>query len=266
MDGISFCRGKWFASKGQKMRLIVVFFMLGVLMGCSSSERKMGVPSSGAGKVACNAVQVPAGKFFLIRIRGQHAAVKLTNATNKGDGGYEYVWYWQMDGSGVFTNDNAKGGKGEVFENYRHVKNQDGVGSLVNDGGVLYMECNGVRVEWSKSNWIYFDSPNGKVEIALTDESRIENINFLGKKLVWLRESNKESFPGISGRSQIYAERTLSNMRVEISTSVKKIGDGDTVPVRITVWNGNDYDVNWKWFNRYFGGGGFHYQIGRVDN
>jgi len=169
------------------MRLIIAIIVISNLIGCWT--QRTDAPTSGSSIETDTAVQVPVGKFFLIRSGKLRAAVKLTNKINKGDGGYEYVWYWQSDGSGIFTNSNAKSGKGEVFEKYyQRSKNKDGGGLVVNDGGVLYIYCNNITVKWSMSNWVYFHSPNGSVEIAVTNHSNIENINYLNNKLVWHRQ------------------------------------------------------------------------------
>lgn len=129
-----------------------------------------------------NAIQVQRGDFFLIKKGNDYAAVKLTQKISKGDGGYKYVWYWQNDGSGSFVNKNATKGKGEIFEKYLRTQKSSAV---KDNGGILYIKCKNIKVQWSLSRWIYFHSRNGNVEIALVNEKKIEDIDYLDKNIKW---------------------------------------------------------------------------------
>lgn len=142
-------------------------------------------------KVGDNAVQVPVGKFFLVRMGTKHAAIKLTKPITKGDGGFEYVWYLREGGSGGFSNEKAAKGKGEVFEKYLRTPKGDGSFEVRDDGGRLEIECKSLSVVWSMSNWIYFASPRGEVEIAVTNTSDIKAVDCSDKKLVWHSRKTK---------------------------------------------------------------------------
>lgn len=145
-------------------------------------------PSSGPANTAVQpiglpsaSVQVPLGKFFLIRHGDQYGAVKLTKPTETGDGGVAYTWYYREGGTGSFTDEMAASGEGEVFEKYRRV-----AGSIVeDDGGVLYIECGKLRVEWSLDNWIYLDTHGDPMEIALTYTGNIADIDYLHPAIRW---------------------------------------------------------------------------------
>jgi len=165
------------------MKQVLVLVAILALAGCPSQEfSTVSIERSGGDS---GAVQVPLGKYFLIRLGDQHAAVKMTNTTTKGDGGVEYTWHYLSGGSGSFTHESATSGQGEVFEKYRRVEESDDVSHVEDDGGELYIICDKLKVQWSMSNWIYFDSPQGGVEIALTDDIFIDDINYLDPALHW---------------------------------------------------------------------------------
>lgn len=161
------------------MSAIAVVLVL-ASVSCGAAE-----PASTGCEVTENAVQVPVGKFFLLRQGDTYAAVKLTEPIRKGDGGYKYVWYSQRDGSGIFTNAAAKKGKGEVFEKYRVVKRMKGGRQVKDAGGVLHIVSGPLKVEWSQGNWVYFASPTGDVEIAVSHANDIAQVNYRGNELVW---------------------------------------------------------------------------------
>lgn len=138
------------------------------------------------------AVEVPLGKYFLVRrlnpatlLGYSWCAVKLTEETDREEGGCRYVWYSLSKRTGKFDLALGRNGKGEVFEKYRRTSTPDGGQTLVNDGGQLYIECAVGRVEWSQSRWIYFDSIDGPVEIAITDEDSIEKVSLRDPSLEW---------------------------------------------------------------------------------
>ena len=164
------------------MRMLAFAAIL-ALAGCPSQEPSTVELHGFVGD--SGAVQASLGKFFLIRLGDQHAAVKLTKTTTKGDGGAKYTWYYQSGGSGSFTDESATRGQGEVFERYRRVKKTEDGWHVENNGGVLLIVCDKLRVQWSQSNWIYFDTPQGVVEIALTGKANIDDINYLDPALTW---------------------------------------------------------------------------------
>lgn len=142
------------------------------------------------------AVQVPSNKFFLVRARQGYAAVMLTEDCLQGDGGDKYLWYFQSDGSGVFTNKRASSGTGEVFENYLKVRSKGGGWDLTDEGGVMHIICGPIKVEWSLGRWVYAESCYGAVEIALTDKSYINEVNYCDKSLIWQKGKQKgENIP-----------------------------------------------------------------------
>ncbi len=135
-----------------------------------------------------NAIEVPQGRFFIIKKGDNYAAVKLTERIVKGDGGYNYEWYWQNDKSGDFTNKNVIKGKGEVFEKYVRTRGENNSSTVRDAGGIYYIKCKNIKVQWSSSRWIYLNSPTADIEIALTDKTKIEDIDYLNKDLKWNRK------------------------------------------------------------------------------
>ena len=168
------------------MKTIIAYLAFFAIAGCSPE----GYPPSNlqTTDVTENAVKMPLGKFLLIRLSDQHGAIKFTKTIAKGDNGVEYTWYYQSDRSGSFVNNTAKHGQGEVFEKYKRVKKTDDGWEVENDGGVLHITCDKLTVEWSSGNWIYFDSPSGLMEIAITTNTSIEDINYLDEAIIWHKE------------------------------------------------------------------------------
>ena len=165
------------------MNRLYVFAAILALAGCRPQE--LSTNENEYFGTDLGAIEVPLGKFFLIRRGEEHAAVKLTATTWKGDGGVEYTWYYQSGGSGSFTDESATSGEGEAFEKYRRVKESADSTHLEDDGGVLHIVCDKLKVQWSQCTWIYFDTPRGPAEIALTDKTDIENINYMDAALIW---------------------------------------------------------------------------------
>lgn len=182
------------------MESIIILISIVALWGCSLMDTT-DKPSSNAiplqsykysndaislqsSKRSNNAIEAQRGKFFLIKKGTDYAAVKLTEQIAKGDGGYNYVWYWQNDGSGSFINKNAIKGKGEVFEKYSRTQ-KNGSTVVENIGGILHIKCENIKVQWSLDRWVYLYSPTGNVEIALVDKKEIEDIDYLDKDIEW---------------------------------------------------------------------------------
>jgi len=146
-------------------------------------------PTSTTNKFSSTAMQVKQGNFFLVKKGNDYAAVKLTRKISKGDGGYKYVWYWQNDGSGSFTNKNAIKGEGEVFEKYLRTRKSATSCTVKDNGGILYIKCKNIKIQWSLNRWIYLSSRES-LEIALINKKKIEDIDYLDKNIKW--KTNKK--------------------------------------------------------------------------
>lgn len=172
------CRNGTFALELLTLLLLCLVFML--FVGCS---RCVGT---------YEAVQVPIGEFFLVRRGNACAAVKLLPPGGKQASGRHYVWFYQEDGSGIFTNAAARSGKGYVSENYETITDpgEPHRELLVLDGAAPNIQCGGIRLEWSSGDWVYFRDYYGMfkdIEIALTTASSIEEVDYLSSHLEWQR-------------------------------------------------------------------------------
>ena len=153
--------------------------------GAATTQQASGGGAPWVGKVDGPAICVPVGEFFLVEQRGNYAAVKVTKDATVGDCSADYIWYYSADGLGVFTGKAARQGTGTVCERYETTISVGGA-ELVRDAGSRpYIRCGPMAVLWSMSNWIYFDTPTGRVRIALTGTSDIREVNYLDKGLVW---------------------------------------------------------------------------------
>ncbi len=164
------------------MKLFLIMLVIFLLFSCDSNGQVVVVSSNnGSPNIKGHAINMPLGQYILVRDGENHAAIKLTSATSTGDGGVNYDWYFQSDNSGSFTNENAKSGQGEVFEQYK----KSAINSVENDGGILVMKCGTINVEWSLSNWIYYGMSHGGLLLCPVDEREIGDIDFLNNDLVW---------------------------------------------------------------------------------
>ena len=72
------------------------------------------------------------------------------------------------------SNESIKTGDGVVFEKYRKYKTGENEYWVVNDGGVLHIQTDTIRLEWSSGGsskgWIYFNSGKYKVETIPQDQ------------------------------------------------------------------------------------------------
>lgn len=135
------------------------------------------------------AVRAKMNKYFIMRKSNQFGAVRITRKTTDYDGGAEYEWYLQEDGSGNFLKDNCKHGYGKVFENYRKEKTGDNKYNVTDIGGVLKIKCGPFAVEWSGGNWIYL---NDSVEIAFSTVSSLKKIDVFDKNLEWFKKTTEK--------------------------------------------------------------------------
>ncbi len=152
-------------------------------------------PDSSSVPIKANslAVCVPAQRFVLARNERGCAAFKLADRLSEHAYGYEYVWYWQADGSGGFAHPGVESGKGEVFDDYEdYCRDCRRLGNAFgrrrdDDDGIRYLNCGPLTLKWSLDNWIYFELPQGRVEIAITEANNIEEVNCLDTGLTWHR-------------------------------------------------------------------------------
>ncbi|HWI54412.1 MAG TPA: hypothetical protein VNT57_01860 [Desulfobacteria bacterium] len=114
------------------------------------------------------AMRLLTGQILLIRHLGKYAAVQAIDQASADRGGYiRYVWWYQPDGSGVFTAPETLTGFGETGE-----------------GKGNQLEIGPLKLSWSKSDdgtgWVYFGPtivPSPDFELAYTSETDIAKID-----------------------------------------------------------------------------------------
>jgi hypothetical protein len=123
---------------------------------------------------AIRSIKIGIGNFLLLKFCDHDVALKLTESTRKSNTDKSYLGAKYE--CFVFTNHDYKNYRkclGEVFE--------------PNGGGFednIYIKCEKLKIEWSRSNWIYFnDSIKAMAETNIKD---IKDINFDDKKLKWV--------------------------------------------------------------------------------
>lgn len=145
-----------------------------------------------------NAVGIQTGLIFLIRAGGKYAAVqavehRVVSSPSKPGGAWtsepggsrnfvRYVWWYQPDGSGILSNENAEFGSGIAHEGDYLLRTP-------------YLRIGPLELQWSAggthSGWVYFrrsGEPGEEYEFAHTREIDIANIN-AAEVNIWYRAS-----------------------------------------------------------------------------
>ncbi|MEZ5496148.1 MAG: hypothetical protein R3F25_04880 [Gammaproteobacteria bacterium] len=132
-----------------------------------------------------NAIEISVEHFFLLNQSDFYAAIKFGKRINNGEGGYEYTCYWKDKSIEKWNEDNTHVTLGRVYEDYDRVQVSDDVYRITNNRGQTFIHCNNISVEWSFEKWVYLVNPRGKVNISLTNEKELENIDFFSPLLDW---------------------------------------------------------------------------------
>ncbi len=136
-------------------------------------------------------VQVPVDRFLLLRSGKLRLALKFTKITDTGQGGAEYVCYWQPAPEGPFESGSLRSTKGEVFEKYRYIPQMDGSRLAIDAGGKLGVDCGPIKLTWSSKTTVYLPRSDGayepSLEVALTNWSEPKEVDFQWKGLQWCR-------------------------------------------------------------------------------
>lgn len=123
-----------------------------------------------------SALKLFTGGILLVRHQGKYGAVQAVEQASGERGSFiRYVWWYQPDGTGSFTNANTLQGFGETGET---------MGSQ--------LEIGPIKLSWSKceegSGWIYFGPtimPSPEYELVIAGEidiAKINAINYLFNK------------------------------------------------------------------------------------
>jgi hypothetical protein len=140
-----------------------------------------------------NAIQMPIGKFFLVREGNRYAAIRILRAT--WSKGAVYECYSQGDDLGNFNSKSATHKKGKVCERYKESRISPSEVMLRDNGSRQNIECGQFSLEWSNQNWVYLkghgtDQPI--FELATTAISNVTQLNVKDKNLQWISGTERQ--------------------------------------------------------------------------
>ncbi|HEX2973916.1 MAG TPA: hypothetical protein VHP11_16405, partial [Tepidisphaeraceae bacterium] len=140
-----------------------------------------------------NALRAPFGRMLLVRRPGWAAAIMITEHTRpievqvatgrvRTRKGARYLFWVQKDGSADFSKPNVVKGTAEVFEE------ENGVNTNV------FMNLDGLKLQWSMSDWIGFPAEAPDLEMCITEHVRIEDVRFDDPMYVWMSRGKLQDF------------------------------------------------------------------------
>jgi hypothetical protein len=140
-----------------------------------------------------NALRAPFGRLLLIRRPGFAAAIMITEHTRPVDvqlpagrvrsrKGAKYSYWVQKDGSADFSKPNVVKGTAEVFEE------ENGTNANV------FINLDGLKLQWSMSDWIGFPADVADVEMSITEHVRIEDVHFDDPMYIWMSWAKLQDF------------------------------------------------------------------------
>jgi hypothetical protein len=167
------------------------------LVGSCRSPEYIDVPRAGGGTVRVvkarvpwfKKLDVPFGRYFLLRRNAEFAAVRLGERTG---GGALWDCSYQGDGSGDLRRGAVA--HGEVFEHYAATET---AGIYSTAGSQANIACGPLVVGWSIGNWLYprglwsgddLDSHQHDpgVEVAVTSATELGHVDVFDSELDWL--------------------------------------------------------------------------------
>lgn len=140
-----------------------------------------------------NALRAPFGRLLLIRRPGFAAAVMITEHTRpvevqlpagrvRSRKGAKYAYWVQKDGSADFSKPNVLKGTAEVFEE------ENGQNTNV------FINLDGLKLQWSMSDWIHFPDELIDLEMSITEHVRIEDVHFDDPAYIWMSRTKLQDF------------------------------------------------------------------------
>lgn len=132
-------------------------------------------------EVSGNALGVPTGLILIVRKDGKYGAVQVVDRQSKGrDEFVRYAWWFQPDGSSIFTNERADAGFKEAR---RNALPGSGMAVVMRVTDAL-LEVGPIRLMWSSGGqgftWVYYgpsSNPSPDYELAVTDAIDISKVD-----------------------------------------------------------------------------------------
>lgn len=158
-------------------------------------------------KVDWHQVSAPSGRYLLIRGTKGACAVRFTEYHRGNDAkpptlfssgeesrSAQYQWFYQSEGTGRFTTQNATHGTGTVSDGPCQ-----GIGRLCFQSGNPYFKCGPIRVLWLPSSSLSFSEnatcKTAEYELSATPWSDISAVDITDGRLRWFKcDENRESF------------------------------------------------------------------------
>lgn len=154
----------------------IVFFCFLIVNSCNANNDSESI---------ADAIEVSFNRFFIIKQGNKNISVIFNKLINKGEGGFNYLCFWKHKANKGWIKENIRKYEGQLYEEYNRINNDHGGYTIVGDTGKLFIQCNGFDIEWSADYWIYLNTPNGKIKIAITDKTELKNIDFDDINLIW---------------------------------------------------------------------------------
>lgn len=152
--------------------------------------------------IAPNAISIPVGRILLVCKESNYCAIKFTE-TWKGESAEDsfakYESYYQGDGTGDFSKDNAKFNKALLAERAHipYIRIFPRLGGYPAGPENMQIKCGPIKLAWSGGwNWVYFNERTWKsgdhgIELAPTKWSDISQVNVFDPRLKWYRYDDK---------------------------------------------------------------------------
>jgi hypothetical protein len=176
---------------------LLLFLLVLILTGC---DRKQTLSASGSisddtpmvpsdVRIGPHYIEMPIGKIFLIRNDKLYGAVKITKywtGRNRNNQYASYESWYQDDGTGDFSNKNAK------FRTEKASSTLYGIGRFSFNFGNEEIRCGVFRLWWWGKGMVYFFRRGEQfddygIELAPTKWTDIREVNVFDPRLKWYK-------------------------------------------------------------------------------
>lgn len=133
-----------------------------------------------------NGLLLPTGVILLVRYNGRYGAVQAVDQRYQSlrEEYIRYAWWYQPDGTGIFTSPTTEAGFGEVRFGYQEREEQPNIWNVTQGPEGQWLHIGPIRLMWSAGGngqgWVYFgESSNAspEYELLITNEIDITRID-----------------------------------------------------------------------------------------